>query len=159
MEIKDNYANGEIDVEKEIEFFYSYNKHQKRGYHCAYTEGMEKFGCPELCLMDYYPPEEAEYILMNMADCILNGTIHNEETGTYDLYSIVELSNDADEVEYRFGFVGGWLYENETIMLQEVDEDGFPIHPGGESLLSYSKRGFEVWPMFMYYSDDEEECE
>ena len=143
-------SNGNIDVEQKIGINYSYNKHPMRGYHYAITQGMEEFGCPELLLMDYYSPQDAEYILMNMADCVLNGSIYDEEFGDYDFYRVIELQNERGELEYRFGFIGGTLYGNDVICLQLLNEQEFPVHPGGEFLPSYCKRGFEPYPMHIY---------
>ena len=151
-----NQGDDSVDVLSEIKVNYSYNRHQKRGYHCAYTEGMEKYGCPELCLMDYYPPDEAQFILLNMADCVLNGDIFDRETGEYDFLGIVELVDDSDGSTYRFGFIGGWLYEQEGMCLQLLGEDDYPLHPGGDSLQSLYKRGFEPWPTFMYVGEEDE---
>ena len=154
IEFENQSEHEVIDVMSEIEIKYSYNRHPRRGYHCAYTEGMEKFGSPELCLMDYYSPEESEYILYNMADCVLNGDLFDPESGTYDFFGIVELANENDEIEYRFGFIGGDLYDQQVMCLQLIDIDGYPVHPGEDFLPSYTKRGFEPWPLFMYVDDD-----
>lgn len=157
MELKDNMEEGYVDVQSEIGTFYSYNKHPKRGYHCAYTEGMGKFGCPELVLMDYFEPGEAEEILLNVADCILNGEFYDQEEDAYDFFSIVALEFNDDRGPYRFGFIGGYLYDQEVMCLQLLNEEDEPIHPGGESLPSWYKRGFEPWPLFMYADIQEED--
>lgn len=153
------FDNGEetIDVASEIGITYSYDKHKMRGYHCTYTTGMDKYGAPELCLMDYYPPEEAQYILLNMADLVLNGILFDPETEEYNFFNIVELVDENGQVCYRFGFIGGWLYDIDTMCLQRVDEEGSPIHIGSENLPSWYKRGFEPWPLYMYMNEEDDE--
>ena len=161
--MNDEFNNDELDVDEEvnveeqIEINYSYNKHPRRGYHCAFTNGMDKYGAPELCLMDYYSPDEARFILLNVADCILNGEFYNQETEEYDFFTIIELNNEHGELLYKFGFIGGTLYDQEVMCLQQLGDDDIPIHPGADFLPSYIKRGFDVWPIFMYMEDDEQE--
>lgn len=148
-----------IDVMSEIQINYSYNKHPKRGYHCAFTEGLKKFGCPELVLMDYYPSEEASYILLSAADAFLNGDLYDPESEEYDFFGILELADEQGSIQYRFGFIGGFLYDDEVMCMQQLDEDDYPIHPNSELLPSFLKRGFEPWPLFMYAQDEEDEDE
>ena len=150
-------SNDEIDVEKEIGIRYMYNKHPRRGYHCVYTEGLERYGCPELCLMDYYDPDSASYILYNMADCLLNGdSLFDEESGEYNFFSVVTIQ-DEDGTELTFGFIGGWLYDEPVMVLQLLDEKLNPVHPGGGELPSWTKRGFEPWPLFLYADEIEDD--
>ena len=156
IELKDT-SSEEIDVIEEIKVNYSYSKHPKRGYQCAYTEGMDKYGSPELCLMDYYNPYDAEYFLFNMADCVLNGGIFDPELDDYDFFSIVRLQDD-DGGSYDFGFIAGELYGHEVMCMQLLDEDENPIHPGQDFLPSYTKRGFEPWPLYRLLDEEDEDC-
>lgn len=149
--------NDEVDVVQEIDINYVYNKNPIKGYQYARTSGMERYGCPELYLMDYYNPDEASYILLNMADLILNGDFYDPETGEYDFFSVVDLTDEAGNVEYEFGFIGGWVAGEESIHLQLLNENNRPVHPGEDFLPSWSKRGFDVFPMFMYLAEEEQE--
>ena len=153
----DDQATGEIDVAEEIDIQCSYHKHPQRGYHCAYTHGMDKFGCPELCLMDYYNPDDAAFILINVADCVLNGDFFDPDTHEYDFFTILSLESEDGEQIYSFGFFGATLYGQDVICLQQLDEDNNPVHPGEEWLPSYAKRGLSVWPMFRYADGEDEE--
>lgn len=151
-----NGINEDIDVEKEIEVRYSYNNNPVRGYNCAYTDGMAGFGLPELCLMDYYAPETAKAILFNAADCILNGELFDEEVQDYDFYCILELEDDGGDTFFKCGFIFGSLGDTPALCLQELNEDDIPVHPGGDRLPSWIKRGFEVWPTFMLFGGQDD---
>ena len=126
----------EVETIDEIAIDYASKGRGPKNFGFARTHGMDGFGYPELCLMDYYSPDEAAYILLNFADFVLNCPEEDLVDGTFDFYGVHEFYDDRGNLVHKIGCIGGWLNGEEVVCLQELDEDDLPIHPGAEFLPS-----------------------